>query len=84
MKMYESIEWDYETAILRTGSSFGDVALMGAGLRNVSARCLTNCYFAELDKTSFDKIITKILQREMAKEIEFIQQIPFLKYQSLN
>ena len=28
IKMLESIEWDYETAILRTGSSFGDVALI--------------------------------------------------------
>lgn len=57
IKMYESIEWDYETAVLRTGSSFGDVALLSAGSRTISARCLTNCYFATLDKISFDKII---------------------------
>jgi len=73
IKMLESIEWDYETAILRTGSSFGDVALISNSLRVVTARCLTNCYFAELHKTNFDKIIQKIQQREMAKEIEFIQ-----------
>ena len=60
IKMYESLEWDYETAVLRTGSSFGDAALMEAGLRVVTARCLTNCYFAELDKVNFDKIIQKI------------------------
>ena len=60
IRMYESIEWDFETAVLRTGSSFGDVALLSAGTRSVTARCLTNCYFATLDKTSFDKIIWKI------------------------
>jgi len=40
------MDWDYDTAILATGSSFGEIALLGDGYRVATAKCLTNCYMA--------------------------------------
>ena len=43
-------QWDFECGILRTGSSFGEQALLGSGHRLVTVKCYSDCYLAELDK----------------------------------
>ena len=53
LKWFDNFEWDYECGVLRSGSSFGELALLGNGLRLVTIKCQTTCYIAELDRKDF-------------------------------
>lgn len=80
IQFFQNYPWDYECGILRSGSSFGEQALIGNGLRPVSVKCYSDCHLAELDKREFHRVLNKIELRNLNLQIEFLQQVPFLKY----
>ena len=49
LEFLQNYDWDFECGILRTGSSFGEQALIGNGHRQVTVKCYSDCYLAELD-----------------------------------
>lgn len=53
LKFLETLDWDYECAVLKSGSSAGEQALLGYGIRLVTLKCQTNCYLAELHRDDF-------------------------------
>jgi len=63
---------------LGEGCSFGDVALMGNQLctRGATIFCQQDCYFAVLDKKSFQRIIGEHQEREIMSKVHFLQKVP--------
>lgn len=65
MKYFDKYDWDFECAILRTGSSFGEQAFISDGNRLVTIRANSDCYLASVDKFDFKKVLKKIEAREI-------------------
>ena len=82
---YDNFEWDYECALFKSGSSFGEQAFLAEGNRLVSVKCITDCYLAELHKDKFRKVMKKIELKKEMKLIEFLYEIlPFMQFQTIN
>jgi hypothetical protein len=47
---YEEFEWMVEVAKLRTGASFGELALINNDMRKATITCIQDCWFAVLDR----------------------------------
>ena len=43
-----------------SGESFGELALINDTSRAATIQCLTNCYFATLDREDYNRILKKI------------------------
>lgn len=50
----------YELKSIKTGDSFGQLALMENKPRSASIICKEDCHFAILDKEHFDGILSKL------------------------
>lgn len=50
---------------INIGESFGELALIDKKPRSASITCIGDCHFITLDKTSFDKILSKFIQIKM-------------------
>ena len=61
---YDDFEWDYECAVLKSGSSFGEQAMLADGNRLVTVKCISDCFLAELHKDNFRKVMKKIEQKK--------------------
>jgi len=64
------------------GGSFGDVAILGKNLctRNATIFCQRDCYFAVMDKNSFQRIIGEHQERETMSKVNFLQQVRLFSY----
>ena len=60
IQYYEKLEWEIEIAQLSTGSSFGELALINNEPRKATIICLTDCFFAVLDKHDYNKVLQKM------------------------
>lgn len=68
-----------EIATLKSGQSFGELALIQNKPRAATIFCKSDCYFASIDKTSFNNAISKGMQKNLADNIEFLRGIPFFQ-----
>jgi hypothetical protein len=67
LEFYQSLQWFVEVARLEEGQAFGELALQNnlnsagehTGLRKATIMCLTECYFATIDKISYNKVLAK-------------------------
>lgn len=50
---------------MHSGESFGEMALLGNGIRMASIKCLSDCYFGVLDKESFHNILKENEERKL-------------------
>ena len=57
MKKFENYKWFIEVVKLKTGGSFGELALVNDKPRAATIRCISDCYFAVLDRDAYEKII---------------------------
>lgn len=64
-KYFEKFDWGFECGILKSGSSFGEQAMIGDGKRLVTVKAKTDCFLAELDKEDFKKVLKKIEAKKM-------------------
>ena len=53
LEEYEETTWTVEVSKLQTGASFGELALINNEPRNATILCLTECYFAVLEKKDY-------------------------------
>lgn len=60
LEKYEEYQWMVEVAKLRTGASFGELALIGGGLRKATITCVTDCSFAVLKKGDYNKVLRRM------------------------
>lgn len=70
-----------------TGKTFGELALQinkenpnRVVSRAATITCITNCKFATMSKTNYQTILDRIDQKNTEKIIEFLREIPYLKY----
>ncbi|CAI2382334.1 unnamed protein product [Moneuplotes crassus] len=63
-----------QVAILKSGSSFGELALISLKPRSATIRCLTNCKFAVLAKKYFT-----IKEDKISEKVSYLKEIPFFK-----
>eukprot|EP00347_Sterkiella_histriomuscorum_P002457 403368072 len=68
-----------EMAVLKSGQSFGELALIQNKPRSATILCLTDCYLATLNKQSFNQAISKGMQKALSDNIEFLKSIPFFQ-----
>lgn len=66
-------------ALLEAGKSFGELALLHNKQRAASIKVVEDCYFATMNKKSFDKVMLKIKLRENNKIVSFFDKFNFIK-----
>ena len=76
------MQWKIDVVKLKTGASFGELALLKNAPRAATIKCLTDCFFAVLDKDDYMKIIKRIHYKEETKKANFFLSIPFFKDQT--
>ncbi|EAR95875.3 cyclic nucleotide-binding domain protein (macronuclear) [Tetrahymena thermophila SB210] len=68
---------------LEDGDYFGELGLLNFKTRSATVQCLTDCFFAVIDKASFDKILKKLEQDILQERIDaFGNENPLLKFSS--
>lgn len=54
---YEKMQWMTEVAKLKTGQSFGELALINNEPRKATIMCLNDCYLAVLEQKDYSKVL---------------------------
>lgn len=69
--------WLKNVNTLKSGTSFGEVAIMGKQLctRNATIFCGKESFFAVLDKDNFQRIIGEHKERETMEKINFLRKV---------
>ncbi|OMJ77413.1 hypothetical protein SteCoe_23015 [Stentor coeruleus] len=75
----ENCEIFTSVAVLSTGNSFGDLALLKDHPRNATVTCLTDCHFAVLVKEDYLRILGKIADKKISDFVEFLKEIPIFR-----
>lgn len=67
---------------LGQGFSFGEAALISgkSQLRNATIFCKTDCYFAVLDKTNYERIIGEQAEKEINSKVNFLKSVPIFSF----
>lgn len=73
MKEADSIE----LTRLDDGDSFGELALIEDKPRAATIKCLTNCTFATMSRTDYEKTLKAIENRNTNKVIDFFKSLPY-------
>ncbi len=66
-----------QVAILNTGYSFGELALLDNKPRAARILCITDCHFAVMNKEDYNKSLSKIEHKKRIRNIQFLAEIPF-------
>lgn len=71
---------------LKSGSSFGELALLntGGGIRTAKVIWRKDCKFATVNKEKYQKVLGKMQQQNKDNMINFLKQIPFISHWSKN
>lgn len=59
IESYQTYKWFVEVKIMKTGESFGELALKNNAPRAATIRCETKCYFAVIHRTDYDKFLKR-------------------------
>ena len=76
---YNRFNCEVEVAILKTGASFGELALINDEPRKASIQCLSKCHFAVLDKDDYKRLINKMVTKQLNQKAAFFCTIPYFK-----
>jgi CRP-like cAMP-binding protein len=68
-----------EVVTLRSGKSFGELALIKNKPRAASIKCLEDCHFAVMNKSDYQKVLSRIEQKNLNKIIDFLHSLPYLR-----
>ena len=77
---YSQINWMGEVHQLSTGSSFGELALINNEPRKATVQCISDCYFAVLEKKDYVGMLRKYELRIFNQKLDFLNNLPFLKH----
>ena len=73
-----------DVAKLKSGGSFGELALINNDVRQATITCVTDCSFAILEKFDYYKILKRMQIKEEFIKLEFFLELPFLRYFTQN
>jgi len=81
MAVLKQKEYDLyiEVTQLKSGKSFGELALINNKPRAATIRAKKDCHFAVMQKADYQKVLQKIEQKKLNQIIEFLQGLPFLQ-----
>ena len=65
-----------EVAVLRSGQSFGELALISNKPRAATIKCLTDSHFLVLQKKDYERILKRADETSMNKLIDFFKSMP--------
>lgn len=66
-----------EVAQLSAPNSFGELALIEYKPRAATIKCVEDCIFAMIDKTSYKKIFGRLQRKTIESLIDLIRSIPY-------
>ena len=64
---------------LTTGDSFGEIALITKQKRTATIICTEESEFMVLERNTFDRVLSSLLQVEMRKLVHFFESIDYFK-----
>jgi hypothetical protein len=67
---------------LNAGKSFGDQALNNNKPRGAQVKCLTECYFAVVNKADYESLLKKKELKKEKRFVDFLESLPFFSNQS--
>lgn len=65
-----------EVAVLCSGKTFGELALIRNKPRAATVRCIEDCHFATLDKNDYEISLAKISRKNLNKMLDFMKKLP--------
>eukprot|EP00347_Sterkiella_histriomuscorum_P024025 403332565 len=78
LKQQEESTCFVEVVQLNTGKSFGELALIKNKPRAATIKCAEDCHLAIMSKADYDKVLSRIEQKNLNKILGFLHQLPFL------
>ena len=82
---YEKLAWFGDVAQYTEGQSFGELALItDKSVRQATVFCMTDCYFATIEKDDYMRILRKIDAKQEFQVVEFFSRLDFLKHRTHN
>ena len=84
IKKYQKIMWLIDVKTMKSGDSFGELALINKSTRAATIKCNTECSFAVIHKTDYDNFIKKLHNKMTQKDINFFIQLPIFKHWTMN
>ena len=82
LEKYRENKWFIEVAKLNSGKTFGELALINDKPRAATIVCLQDCYFACLERSSYQKVLQKLDIKIQYQKLDFFSKIPFLTHQT--
>ena len=64
-------------AVLESGSSFGELALLKNKLRAATVRCKEPSHFAVIERKDYKKVLLRIEQKRFDSLTDFLQALPY-------
>ncbi|OMJ88761.1 hypothetical protein SteCoe_9224 [Stentor coeruleus] len=68
-----------EVTSLNSGSSFGELALENNKPRAASIRCRTKSHFIYLEKSDYERLVSRMIIEKRASLVNFLQALPLFK-----
>ena len=65
--------------ILKSGESFGELALISSNPRAATIKCSSDTQLASISKSEYQEIIGKLDKKMLEKKILMMKNIPWLK-----
>ncbi len=70
-------ELETEVSVIKTGSSFGELALLKNKLRAATIRCKEPSHFAVIERKDYKKVLLRIEQKRFDGLTNFLQSLPY-------
>lgn len=78
---FQNFKWFVEVKTLNEGSTFGEKVLMKEGeTRAATIMCLTQCFFAVIDKQSYKKVLEGSEVKRTKVILDFFSQHPLFSH----
>ena len=68
LERYQKQKWFIDSFCLKTGHSFGELALLNGSPRVATIKCLSPVYLASLEQEDFQKILKRKEQKSQLKK----------------
>ena len=68
-----------EVLRLKSGASFGELALEQNKPRSASIKCIEDCHLAVLDKADYKRILAQLVKEKRMDVVNFLQTLPLFK-----
>lgn len=70
---------EVKLAEIKTGQSFGELALIKNQPRMASIYCTSPCHFATLSKADYNRILAAVFERQLDLKVEFLSSLQVFK-----